>query len=91
MRCATCNAVVKPETELVVQILDAVAKEHVVDVKAIRGRSQIAHIVRARDCAAMRLRRDLDLHLKTIGFYLGGRDHSTILTAIRRAERNGDD
>ena len=87
LRCHKCGTIVLEEARQVSDLLDEVAKEHMVDVEAMRGRSRFAPLVRARDCAAMRLRSELNLPLKAIGFHLGGRDHSTIITAVKRAEK----
>ncbi len=86
MKCEHCGEEVRPEIEQVMAILSGVAEEHMVPVEAIRGRGRMQYVVKARNCAARRLREEMYLPLKVIGFYLGGRHHATILYAIRQDE-----
>lgn len=51
----------------------------------IVSQSQAARIIPTRFRAAKRLRDELNMTLESIGRLLGGRDHSTIIYAIRRA------
>lgn len=48
--------------------------------------TRVPRVVRARDIAAYRMQLELGMTLKAIGYSLGGRDHSTVLEAIRRAK-----
>jgi chromosomal replication initiator protein len=59
-----------------------------VDARALTNRSRLRHIVEARQAAAYALRaRYPSISLSTIGALLGGRDHTTIIYALRAAER----
>jgi chromosomal replication initiator protein len=64
-------------------------------VADLTGRRRTARIVQARFAAAYALHRQYPgMPLSAIGRALGGRDHSTIINAIRRAEalaRNDSD
>jgi len=51
----------------------------------IVGPSRVARIIPTRHRTAKRLYDELDMKLTSIGRLLGGRDHSTIIYAIRRA------
>lgn len=61
------------------------AERHGVRRPEIRGRSRVARIVKARDEAAL-LMHQRGLSYPQIGARLGGRDHSTIIAAVRRAK-----
>lgn len=50
----------------------------------IKGSSRFKNVCMARDEAAYRIRRDLEKSFAQIGHYLGGRDHSTIVEAVKR-------
>ena len=69
-------------------IVQEVALEHIVPLAAMQGRRRWAPLVEARRCAARRLRDELYLPLKAIGFLLGGRHHSTIINLLR--PKNGE-
>jgi chromosomal replication initiator protein len=67
--------------------LNRVAELFEVTVADLRGRSRTARIVQARFAAAHAMHREHPgMPLSTIGAALGGRDHSTIINALRRAE-----
>lgn len=66
------------------RILSDVADRHGVYPSKIKSKSRKALPVRARDHAAYRLRAELGLSYPKIGQLLGGRNHSTIMTAIKR-------
>lgn len=51
------------------------------------GPRRFKRLVEARDRIAYRLRYELDMPLKTIGAYLGNRDHSTIIHSLEKTER----
>ena len=64
------------------QILSRVARERNVTVALIKGETRARHVVTARHQAAYEMSK-LGLSLPKIGRLLGGRDHTTILHAIR--------
>jgi chromosomal replication initiation ATPase DnaA len=58
-----------------------------ITVADLTGRRRTPDLVQARFAAAYALRRHCqDMPLCAIGAALGGRDHSTIINALRRAE-----
>lgn len=88
IQCRSCEGrgffMVREVTEAD-EILVAVALEHGVGVDRLRGPSRGATLCRARFHAAKMLR-EAGYSLKEIGYVLGGRDHSTIIHALKRAE-----
>lgn len=58
-----------------------------VDVDKVRGRRRPQTIVRVRSVAAYVLRHATSMSYPEIGVMLGGKDHSTMITACRRVER----
>lgn len=93
-----------PETDVIVgdvlclrrplpeRILDAVSKTTGVGVPALRGRRRTRPVARARQAAYWLLARHTSLSLSAIGARLGGRDHTSVLHGVRRADvlRVGD-
>ncbi len=65
----------------------AVAKQSGVPLVELRGQSRKSHLVRARSLAALVCRRKCGKSLAKIGEYFGGRDHTTVLHAIRKTEQ----
>ena len=68
------------------QLIQIVAEQHQVPEDKVRGTSRAAASVRARQAAILLARELTDLSLNELGNRFGGRDHSTIHNAIRRAE-----
>ncbi|NNM75031.1 helix-turn-helix domain-containing protein [Enterovirga aerilata] len=67
------------------KIIARVAREHGLTAADITGRSQTAPMIRARFAAVAEVRRIRpDLSLPQIGRAFGGRDHTTILSALRK-------
>lgn len=86
MNCPYCGSSVErlnPTREVAMAIIDEVAEEHLLSPAVMIGPSRLPSVVAARDCAARRLRIE-GFMLKEIGLLLGGRDHSTIVHALRR-------
>lgn len=72
------------------EIIAEVALERGVTVIAIKGPSRRRHHVSARDEAIRRLKNsELDLYLKEIGFFVGGRHHASIIHSLNKGEQNG--
>ena len=65
-------------------IIDHVARKHGVSERDVMSRSRVPQTVKARQ-EAMRLVHSTGLKLGQVGLIFG-RDHSTVLTNIRRAE-----
>jgi chromosomal replication initiator protein len=67
-------------------VIAAVARLCQVDTKLLAGTSRSRSVIEARNLCAFALRQFTDQPLTAIGQSLGGRTHSTILNAIRRAD-----
>lgn len=68
------------------QILKRVADVHKLTVADLKGPSRKAAICRARREAIAMIRHDTKLSSTQIGHLLGGRDHTTILHALKTWE-----
>ncbi len=66
------------------KILDAVAEYEGVEIKDLIGQNRSAKIARPRQIAMYLLREINETSLPQIGELLGGRDHTTVLYAIRK-------
>lgn len=62
------------------------------DVKDVLNKDRHNHVVRIRMMIAYLLKRDryLNLSLKSIGYTIGKRDHTTVIHAIKRIEYDLD-
>ena len=67
-----------------IRIVKETAKRHGVKKGDIVGPNRGNRVVRARFEAEYRMKDELDMTLKAIGFVLGGRHHSTIIHGIQR-------
>jgi chromosomal replication initiator protein len=76
-------------TPYVASILRQEADSAGIKVGDILGPSRTSRVLKARYRAACMMRDNLDMPLKTIGMFLGRRDHSTIIHEIREARRRG--
>lgn len=80
-------AVPRPEPPDSTAILSSVAARFNLDVMTLRGRDRHAKVVRARQLAIYLCRQLTPLSLTQIAAIFGGRDHTTILHAIRQVDR----
>ena len=76
----------RPEPTAVEAIQQRVAEAFGISRAELVGTSRAATPLRARQVAILLTREATDLSLPQIGRLYGGRDHSTILNALRRAE-----
>ncbi len=76
----------KGEAPSILAIAKVVARKMRVKLVDMRGSTRQANIVRARGLAILLSRRLTPASLQQIGEFFGGRDHSTILHACRKAE-----
>ena len=67
-------------------ILETVASFYKVDLEEIKGKSRVAATAWARQVAAFFLKKYTPLSLSQIGNELGGKNHSTILHAVKEVE-----
>jgi chromosomal replication initiator protein len=75
-----------PRSSTVEEIQEQVAAEFGVSRAELSGSSRAAGPLRARQVAMLITRESTDLSLPQIGRLYGGRDHSTVLNSLRRAE-----
>jgi len=68
-------------------VLSQTAKHFSFKTKELCGKSRKSELVTARHVAIYLLRKDLDLPLMKIGELIGGRDHTSIMYAIDKIER----
>ncbi|MBP3227225.1 MAG: chromosomal replication initiator protein DnaA [Bacteroidaceae bacterium] len=87
LAASVISKTVNAPTEVTVNdVLVAVAKQTGVTRRDIGSKSRRAPVVAARHMAAYLLKKHLDLRYTDIGEALGGRDHSTVLHALRQAD-----
>jgi len=67
------------------EILQEEAGHYGVGVGDIVSASRVKHVVEARYSVIQRLYEELDMTFEAIGRVLGGRGHTTIIIALRRA------
>ena len=70
------------------KIMREVSEKHKIPVDHIKGDSRRKHIINARHEFCYRLKNELGFSLKQIGRMIGNRDHTTVLNAIRKHEKN---
>lgn len=68
------------------KIIEIVSKEYNISVSDMKSKKRMADITNARQIAMYLLKVRLDLSLTAIGGLLGGRDHSTVISSIRKIE-----
>ena len=76
----------KTEQVSIASITAAVAKYFRMKVSDLRSSSRKQSLVRARSLAMLLARRLTSKSMHQIGDYFGGRDHTTVLHAIRKTE-----
>lgn len=68
--------------------ITAAAAEHFgIEVTDLKGTRRTKQLALARQVAMYLMRKMLSLSLKEIGFFFGGRDHTTVMHAIDKVER----
>ncbi|VEU76603.1 chromosomal replication initiator protein DnaA [Mycoplasmopsis columbina] len=72
-------------------IIDYVAKHYKISKKDILGKSRKRDIVLARHIAMFVIREQLKFSLEKIASLFGNRDHSTVVNAIRKIEKECDE
>ena len=81
----------KPPEDLTIEdIVRKVSQATRITEKDIVGKSRKKEIAQARQTAMYLCRTLLDISLNNIGIYFGGRDHTTVIHAIRRTEEKED-
>ena len=79
-----------PEDITIEDIVRKVSQATRITEKDIVGKSRKKEIAQARQTAMYLCRTLLDISLNNIGVYFGGRDHTTVIHAIRRTEEKED-
>jgi chromosomal replication initiator protein len=83
------NVLYNPKRRMVTpeRIANAVSEYYGVDLDALRGQKRDRAIVTPRQIAMYLMRAETDVSLLRIGQELGGRDHSTVLHACEKIDR----
>jgi chromosomal replication initiator protein dnaA len=68
------------------KIIEIVSQEYAIPVSEMKARKKKQEIVDARQKAMFLIKDILDLNLTTIGGLFGGKDHSTVISSIRKIE-----
>lgn len=68
-------------------IIRTVANHYHVKQVALKGKSRVKHLVTARHIAMYLLKKELSMPLTEIGRWFSGRDHTSILHATRKIEK----
>ena len=87
---AAVEAIGESRSVSIAAISNAVARHFRVKTADLKSGSRRQRLVRARSLAMWLARRSTATSLQGIGEYFGGRDHSTVLHAIRKTEASLD-
>lgn len=68
------------------KIIEVIAREYNVTVADLKSKKRQKKIVLPRQIAMFLLKNKLDLNLTTIGGLFGGKDHSTVISSIRKID-----
>ena len=68
------------------KIINTVSGYYSISSEEMKGKKRQQEITNARQIAMFLLKDQLDLNLTTIGGLFGGRDHSTVISSIRKIE-----
>ena len=77
-----------PTDVLVEKILTVTAKHYGVRVEDIKSKSKTDNIANARHVSVYVIKKITDLSYKAIGAFLGGRDHSTVISSYNKIDRD---
>jgi chromosomal replication initiation ATPase DnaA len=72
------------DRELIEYVAEKIAREHGYSMIAIRSRSRNPSVVRARDHVLAVLKWSTGLSFPELARFLGGRDHTSIISAVNR-------
>jgi len=67
-----------------------VSNKHQVDKELLFSKNRTERVSNARHVLVGLLRKHTDMSLKQIGIYLGNRSHSTVLSSLKKLEKNSD-
>lgn len=69
-------------------IIKLISNHYEIKIQDIKGKSRANQILTARQVAMFLIKKHLDKSLVEIGKIFGGRDHTTVLNALRRTEKH---
>ena len=69
-------------------IVKLISNHYEIKIQDIKGKSRANQILTARQVAMFLIKKHLDKSLVEIGKIFGGRDHTTVLNALRRTEKH---
>lgn len=69
-------------------IIKTVANHYRIKQSAVRGKRRSKELVRARHIAMYLLRNELQIPLEEIGEWFSGRDHSSVIHAVKKVEQD---
>lgn len=69
-------------------VIKAVADHYKLKQTALKGKRRVKSLVNARHIAMFLLKNELDLPLVEIGRWFSGRDHTSVLHAVRKIEKD---
>jgi len=68
-------------------VIDEICKAYSIDPKIVRSKSRISQAVLVRHICMYVLRNKFNMPYSQIGSYFNGRDHSTIIDAVKKMEK----
>jgi len=68
-------------------VIKTVANHYKIKQSALKGHSRLKHLVSARHVCMYLLKKELSLPLAEIGRWFAGRDHTSVLHAVRRVDK----
>lgn len=72
-------------------VIKTVANHYRIKQSALKGKRRTKEIVNARHLAMYLLRTELNMPLEEIGKWFSGRDHTSVLHAIKKIEKEKDE
>ncbi len=73
------------------KIISEVSKYYNIEISDMKAKKKQQEIVNARQIAMFLLKEKLDMNLSAIGGLFGGKDHSTVISSIRKVETRIND
>ena len=81
------NKIKKQQTKITAEkIISVVSNHYSISIEDMKAKKKQKEIVQARQVAMFLLKEKLDMNLTTIGGHFGGKDHSTVISSIRKIE-----
>lgn len=84
-----CDSVKKEHSKLSIDdIIEKVSNYYSIPVNNLREKNRSKEVAHCRQVAMYISKEHTDYSLKTIGLHFGGRDHSTVIHAVKQIEKN---